>query len=184
MGRKIALVKLLYIPSLESIDRVRAACGAQGRAGEPLLLGEYGPYSPLAVAGRIREFHGGPLFLELIAKNKNRDLVRSSLVSAPLSGFDGVVLASGRFLKGPGMAKPVYDLDPSQMLILAARMRNEGTLPETFTIAVRAPSGDGAASARARFFLENGADYLAFSAPPADEFKDRGLTIEELPGIP
>jgi 5,10-methylenetetrahydrofolate reductase len=137
--------------------------------------------SPLSVIGKLRPEYGGKIFIELTAKNKNRDLIASHLVSAAASGFDGAVLASGVFDKKPGMARPVYDLDPSQMLKAALGLRAGGKLPAGFIIAVRSAVSEGAAMERARWLLRQGADFLAVTGAPPGEFAGRALIIEEIP---
>jgi hypothetical protein len=163
---------------LSSIDTIPQALdqAKNAPAADILVLGEYGAITPLALAAHLRAAVKTPLYIEIIARNKNRDLIRSYLLSAAAAGFDGILLATGRFNRAPGMAKPVYDMDPSQMLVMALSMRNEGLLPKGFVIAVRAPSGSEAALARARWLLDNGADLIAVEEP-AQGASDRTIII-------
>lgn len=173
----LVTTRLSYLASIESIDTAVAA-GAKIPAESGLLLGEYGTINPLVIFGHLRTSFIGPLLLEILAKNKNRDLIRSNLISSAAGGLDGVILASGLFGASGGMAKPVYDLDPAQMLRLALKLRSEGTLPASFTIAVRSAAGDGASERRARWYLDEGADYIALEGATSPLFGERTLFIE------
>jgi hypothetical protein len=173
----LVTAKLTYLASIESAEAALAA-GARVPAGTGLLLGEYGAIDPLAVFGSIRKSFDGPILLEILAKNKNRDLIRTSLISSAACGFDGALLASGLFGAGAGMAKPVYDLDPAQMLRLALDLKKDGMLPSSFTIAVRSAAGEGPAERRARFYLDEGADYIALEGAAPAVFDRQTLFIE------
>ncbi len=169
--------RLVYIASIESIEFVAASC-AKVPAGTGILLGEYGRINPLAIAGDIRKSFTGPMFIEIISKNKNRDLVHSTLVSSSACGFDGAVLASGLYNAGAGIAKPVYDLDPAQMLKLALELKGNGKIPASFIIATRSATGEGPVSRRARFYLDAGADYIALEGLASTPFERQTLFIE------
>ena len=67
--------RLAYVASIESIDATAAAL-ARIPNEKTLILGEYGPISPLAVLDRVRKSFDGAVLLEIIAKNKNRDLIK------------------------------------------------------------------------------------------------------------
>ncbi|HON77999.1 MAG TPA: hypothetical protein PK544_05880 [Spirochaetota bacterium] len=169
---------LYYIPALNTTEHIASMLSDIGPEKE-ILFGEYGAMLPLA-APAAGAMNGGKRFIEIILSNKNRDLAAASLVSAAQLGFDGVVIASGVFGKKEGMGKPVYDLDPSQALMLATTLRKQKTLPETFTIGIRTPTGSGAAHERARFFIENGADFLAVpEGASIPEFEDKTVIIKE-----
>lgn len=168
-----------YIPSVHSRENLAALLRKAG-AAKLLLIGEYGTLSPLTLINEIKTQFKGRVFLELIAANKNRDLITSYVLSAASAGFDGVVIASGNFSASGPMARPVYDLDPSQMLSMISALKKEGLLPASFTIAARSAVGNGAIAARARYLLAHGAEYLAVSEQPGDEFKDKTMRIESL----
>ncbi|HSV96866.1 MAG TPA: hypothetical protein VLM75_08025 [Spirochaetota bacterium] len=178
MGAPV-ITRLAYIASIESIESAAASC-AKVPAGSGILLGEYGRISPLAIAGHIGKAFTGPMFIEIVSKNKNRDLVHSGLVSSSICGFDGAVLASGLFDAGAGMAKPVYDLDPAQMLKLALKLKSEGTIPSSFIIIVRSAAGDGAAERRARHYLDEGADFIALDSAIMPALEQKSLLIEPI----
>lgn len=169
-----------YLSALNDIAQAKEIIGKSVSPESILLVGEYGRLNPLSFAGEIKKAHGGRLFLELITKNKNRDLVRSYLVSAPAAGFDGVVIAAGRLSREAYMARPVYDLDPAQTLKMAVELRQKGELPTAFQIALRSASGESAMLERARYYLEQGADFLATSGSHMEELKERTLMIEEI----
>ncbi len=169
-----------YLPALNDAGTMTAQIKKVFSGEAVLLLGEYGVLSPLAAITKAREAFSGRIYLELIAKNKNRDLIESFLISAASSGFDGVVIASGRFDKKTGMGRPVYDLDPAQILKAAVQLKGEGRLPAGFAITVRSAAAGEAALERARYFLRSGADCLAVSAPPPEELKGRAIFIEEI----
>lgn len=169
--------KLVYMASIESMD---AGAAALGRIPEKtaLLLGEYGPIDPLAAVNRVRESFDGAVLLEIIARNKNRNSIKSAILTAASCGFDGVLLASGVFSAGGGTAKPVYDLDPPQMLKLALGLRTRGIVPESFVIAVRSASGSGPAELRARWYIEEGADYIALEKGSIPGLEPKTLLVE------
>ena len=78
------------------------------------------------------------------------------------------------------MGKPVYDLDPSQTLKLAVTLRKQGTLPEKFKIGIRTPTGSSAAHERARFFIDNGADFLGVhEGASIPEYENKTIIIKE-----
>jgi hypothetical protein len=150
---------LLYLPRLESIAAMRAA--AKECAGyESLLAGEYGILSPLSFYHELRELGCGNVLVEILLRNKNRELVESHLVTASVLGFNGAVIATGAFEKRAGMPMPVYDLDTAQALRLAVDLRSRDRLRADFTIGVRAASGNEAAQQRARYFVLGGADFI------------------------
>lgn len=150
-----------YIPSLMSLNDLDSL-SPNLKGDENILFGEYGSFNPLAVYDRVKNLTKGKLLLEIISRNKNRNLIQSSLITASILGFHGVVLASGIFQRETPMAKPVYDLDPTQMLLMALNLRQSGSLRQDFIIALRSSSGMGPAETRARYLLEKGADYLVF----------------------
>lgn len=169
---------LYYIPELNTMADISSLLSDIGPDKE-ILFGEYGPLLPWAVPS------DGPgskenIFIEIILKNKNRDLVASSLVTAAGLGFRGAVIASGVFGEKVGMGKPVYDLDPSQALMLAEGLKKQGSLPENFIIGLRAPAGSAAAETRARFFIDHGADFIAVTeGAPIPEHQDKTVIIKE-----
>lgn len=171
-------MEMKYIPCLNTIfevDRLKKEIGEN----EAILLGEYGSISPLAAFHHIKGHFAGKIFLELIAKNKNRDLIKSYIITASSAGFDGIIIASGKFDRKESMAKPVYDLDPSQILLMAHSLRKSNLLPGDFEIGVRSAAGNGAVRERARFFLEHGADFIALAGVnPIEEFRDRTVYIQ------
>lgn len=169
--------RLAYVASIESIDAIAAAL-ARIPNEKTLILGEYGPISPLAVLDRVRKSFDGAVLLEIIAKNKNRDLIKSAILTSAACGFDGVLLASGVFTAGGGTAKPVYDLDPAQMLKLALDLRKHGAVPESFVIAVRSASGNGPAELRARWYIGEGADYIALEKGSIPGLEPKTLLVE------
>jgi hypothetical protein len=150
---------LLYLPRLENVDDIRAA-GKQCAENESLLAGEYGSLSPLSIYNELSKLGCGNMLLEIMLRNKSRDLVESYLVSASTLGFSGAVIATGAFEKRANMPMPVYDLDAAQALRLAVDLRRRGRLRENFRIGVRAASGGEAAQARARHFIISGADFI------------------------
>lgn len=169
---------LHYIPELNTTADIISLLSDIG-PDKDVLFGEYGRLLPWVVQS-TDAMKGGNRFVEIILKNKNRDLVTSSLISAAASGFQGALIASGIFGKKTGMGKPVYDLDPSQTLMLAIALRKEGSLPANFRIGLRAPTGSGAARERLRFFMENGADFIAVTeSMPFPEFEDKTVIIKE-----
>jgi len=172
-------VAFLYLPAVDDTGQCleRLSVTEQGTA---LVLGEYGLLNPLAIMHELKSSWEGDIYLELTAAGKNRDLIKSYLVSAAQSGFAGVVLASGLFTIAPGMGKPVFDLDPAQMLKLALDLKTKAVIPENFIIAVRAPEGGEAALARARFFLENGADLAVYKNAPPEALKDHAALIRNI----
>jgi hypothetical protein len=169
---------LYYIPELNTAADTIALLSDIG-PDKDVLFGEYGRLLPWVLQS-TDAMKGGNRFVEIILKNKNRELITSSLISAAASGFQGAVIASGIFGEKIGMGKPVYDLDPSQTLMLAMALRKEGSLPGNFRIGLRAPMGSGAAQERVRFFMENGADFVAVTENmPSPEFEDKTVIIKE-----
>jgi len=169
--------RLAYMASIESMEQV-AALGANVPDKTALLLGEYGAICPIAVLDGIRQTLKGPVLLELLSKNKNRDLIRSSIITSAACGFQGVLLASGIFSSGDGKAKPVYDLDQAQMLRLALGLRETEAIPNSFIIAVRSASGNAPAELRARWYIEEGADYIALEKGAVPGLESKTLLIE------
>ncbi len=169
--------KLAYVASIESMEQA-SALGASVPDKTALLLGEYGAISPMAVLDRVRQSLKEPVLLELLAKNRNRDLIRSSIITSAACGFQGVLLASGVFSSGDGKAKPVYDLDQAQMLRLALGLRETGAIPNSFVIAVRCASGNAPAELRARWYIEEGADYVALEKGAISGLESKTLLIE------
>ncbi len=169
-----------YLSALNDIARAKEIVEKNVLPESILLVGEYGRLNPLSFAGDLKKAHGGQLFLELITKNKNRDLLQSYLVSAPSAGFDGVVIAAGKLSREACMARPVYDLDPAQTLKMAVELKQKGDLPAAFQIAMRSASGESAVLKRARYYLDHGADFLASGGSPMEGLKERTLIIEEI----
>ncbi|HPA71014.1 MAG: hypothetical protein KBA61_13540 [Spirochaetes bacterium] len=150
---------LLYLPRIESVDDIRAA-GKSCAENESLLAGEYGSLSPLSFHHELSKLGCGNVLIEIMLRNKSRDLAESYLVSASTLGFAGAVIATGAFEKRANMPMPVYDLDATQALMLAVGLKKRGTLRANFKIGVRAASGSEAAQARARHFVIAGADFI------------------------
>ena len=178
MGKKI--MKLKYKPSLNSIedvDHIKKSIKSE----DMVLVGDYGAVNPLALVDKLKELDCSGLFLEVTSADKNRDAIESAILSAAVTGFKGVVIASGLFNKKNGMGKPVYDLDTPQMLKLAASMKEEKKIDGEFQIGVRSPSGSKAADARSRYFMENGADFLLFTGDDiSGEAADKSFIEEEI----
>ena len=171
-----------YLPALNDIARAKELIKRSVPPESILLVGEYGRLNPLSLAGDLKKIHSGRIFLELISKNKNRDLLLSYLVSAPAAGFDGVIIAAGKLIRETYMARPVYDLDPAQTLRVAADLKRKGDLPAAFQIAIRSASGDGESAVyeRARWYLDHGAEFLASGGAPVNGLGERTLLIEEI----
>jgi hypothetical protein len=169
-----------YIPAIDSIrtiDELKTVI----QPNDSVLLGEYGLLSPVPLFSRIREITCKKLYFELLSKNKNRDLIESFLLTGAAVGFNGVVIASGIFKESENMGKPVYDLDPSQILRLALSMRSDGRINKNFDVGVRAATGDGPARERTLFFLNEGADFIAVKDSNIDDdLKKRAFIIQQL----
>ena len=154
--------RVLYAPRLETVDAIRTL-ERECADNDHILAGEYGRLSPLAFFHELKDLGCVNILVEIILKNKNRDLAESYLVTASVLGFRGAVLATGRFDGKPGMPMPVYDLDTAQALRLALDLRKGGRLRADFSIGVRAASGSGAAETRARSFIMGGADFIVLT---------------------
>ncbi len=178
MGKK--LKKIAYVSSIHSqadIDQIKRIASNDTL----LLIGENGGLSPLSIYNELKKINCDGLYIEVTARNKNRDLIATTMISAGYSGFDGIIISSGRFNKKENMAKPVYDLDPSQMLNLAMQLKSENKIGKTFAIGVQSPIGSEAAQARARYFLDNGADFIAIEGDDViEEFKDRTAILSKM----
>jgi hypothetical protein len=169
-----------YIPAIEHLHLIDGLKDII-QPDDMVLFGEYGVFNPLSLVSAIHELNCQKRYLELIARNKNRELIRSSLHTGAAVGFDGVIIASGSFNKQSGMGKPVYDLDPTQILKLALALRREGGIDQSFSIGIRVAIGDGAPAARARFLLKEGADLIAVTEDPViDDLRERAVLIEEV----
>ncbi|TAL32736.1 MAG: hypothetical protein EPN93_15635 [Spirochaetes bacterium] len=180
MGAQLATVAIKYLPALNDMARDREIIARGAGRGETLLVGEYGILSPLGMFQELKKIHAGKIFLELITSTKNRDLARSFLATAAASGFDGVVIATGKLNKEDYMARPVYDIDPTQVLKMAIDMKQAGTLPKGFAIAIRTASGCCAVIERARYLVDNGVEFLAAHGEKMEEFKNLTVLIEEI----
>jgi len=174
------MASIKYLPALTDLARAGEVIRRAVSPGDTLMLGEYGPLAPIAFFNGLSKLHAGKIFLELITKNKNRDLVRSFMTTAAASGFQGVVIATGVLKKEDYMARPVYDIDPTQVLKMAIDMRASGLLPKTFTIGIRTASGCCAVIERARYLVDNGADFLASRGEKIEEFRNLTVAIEEI----
>ncbi len=153
---------LAYLPRIDSIEELRSLEKTLS-GDEHLLAGEYGTLSPLHFHHELPNTLRGNTLIELLLKNRNRELVESGFITASLLGFAGAAIATGLFDKRPGMPMPVYDLDTSQALRLALDLKQHGKLRADFSIGVRAASGSEASRARARYFIENGADFIVIT---------------------
>ncbi len=173
-----------YIPAIDhisTIDELKKAI----QPDDSVLLGEYGLLNPIALFSKMKEIRCKKLYLELLSKNKNRELIASYLLTGATVGFDGVVIASGNFNKSEDMGKPVYDLDPSQILRLALSMRSGGSINKNFAVGVRAATGSVPAEERSLFFLNEGADFIAVKDNTInDDLKKRAVIIQELKEVP
>lgn len=171
---------LIYIARIDSVDELRSL-ESQVSGNEGLLTGEYGTVSPLYFHHEMPAPLREKTQVELILKNRNRDLAETFLITASLLGFAGAVIATGTFDLKPGMAKPVYDLDASQALRLALDLKRGRKLREDFLLGVRAASGSEASRERARYFIDNGADLIVItdggSVPGLEE---RTIPLREL----
>ena len=174
-----------YIPAINGTAELHEL-GKKIHTDDSLLLGEYGNLNPLSLFSFIRDISMGKKYLELILKNRNRELFDSFLCTAAAVGFDGAVIASGLFDRKSGMGKPVFDLDQAQALRRALSLRNEGRLAKGFILGIMSAAGNGAVRERAAFFLKEGADFIAIAEAAAGEeaamkeFKDRICIIREL----
>lgn len=167
-----------YIPAIDSVDTIDDLKTVI-QPKDLVLLGEDGLLNPLPLFSRMREITCKRLYFELLSKNKNRDLIESFLLTGAAVGFDGVVIASGSFKKSENMGKPVYDLDPSQILKLALSMRSAGRIPENFDVGVRAATGDGPARERSLFLINEGADFIVVKDSNInDDLKKRAFIIQ------
>ncbi len=179
MGEKIVR-SLKYLPAMNRPDDLISVAGKL-QEGDSLLLGEYGSLLPLAFSESLKKVPCDKKFFEIIARNRNRDLIKSAILSTHSCGLDGIVIASGAFRKSEDMAKPVYDLDPTQTLRMVLELQMEQKLPADFLIGMRAPVGSEAAHARSRYFLQNGADFLVIQEGEAfAELAKKTVTIQEL----
>ena len=78
--------------------------------------------SPLMASQRLREQAGAEVIMTLTCRDRNRLALTSDMLAAAAAGVDNLLLVSGDFVNlgdQPG-AKPVYDLDSVQALLLAA----------------------------------------------------------------
>lgn len=167
-----------YIPAIDSVDTIDELKTVI-QPKDLVLLGEDGLLNPLPLFSRMREITCKRLYFELLSKNKNRDLIESFLLTGAAVGFDGVVIASGSFKKSENMGKPVYDLDPSQILKLALSMRSAGRIPENFDVGVRTATGDGPARERSLFLIKEGADFIVVKDSNInDDLKKRAFIIQ------
>lgn len=180
MGKVINAADLVYLPSVGDPNLFREKLKKTDEKKTGLLLSDEGGYSPLAVIHEIKSWWKGPLYMELTSSGKNRDLIRSYMISAARAGCSGVVMAAGKMKIAAGMGKPVFDLDPAQMLRMAVSLRNEGILPAGFSLIVRSPEGSAAALERARYFIKNGADRLAMRGTPPEDCREYTILIREL----
>ena len=147
---------MIYVPALESrggLDILKKT------GGEPVLFGD-GPLNPAAFFTEISALAPGGKYIEITGRDRNRDRITADLRTASEAGFSGAVLAAGPFFRDGVMPMPVYDLDPTQMLVLAAGIRKGGLLRGDFLLGVRSAGGDGFVLARARALVERGADFL------------------------
>jgi hypothetical protein len=171
---------LVYLPRLDSIGELRSLEKLLS-GDEHLLAGGYGTLSPLHFHHELPNTMRGRILIELLLKNHNRELAESGLITASMLGFAGAVIATGLFDKHPGMPMPVYDLDTSQALRLALDLKQNGKLRANFSIGVRAASVSEASRARARYFIDNGADFIVItdggSVPGLEE---RTIPVREL----
>jgi len=174
--------RVLYAPRLDTVDAMRAL-KKECADNDHILVGEYGRLSPLAFFHELKELGCAHILVEILLKNKNRDLAESYLLTASVLGYRGAVLAMGRFDERPGMPMPVYDLDTVQALRLALDLRNAGKLRTDFIIGVRAASGGGAAETRARAFILDGADFIVLSGGELIHgLEDRTVIVDAPPG--
>ncbi len=180
LGERMSMKIVKYIPAIERlhlIDDLKEIIQSE----DMVLFGEYGVFNPISLASAIGELICQKKFIEITARNRNRELIRSSLHTGAAAGFDGVIIASGSFNREAGMGKPVYDLDPTQMLKLALTLRSDGKIDQSFSIGIRAAIGDGAPAARARFLLREGADFIAVTEDPVtDDLREHAVLIEEV----
>lgn len=167
-----------YIPAIDSTDTIDDLKTVI-QPNDSVLLGEDGLLNPVPLFSRMREIPCKKLYFELLSRNKNRDLIESFLLTGAAVGFDGVVIASGAFKKSENMGKPVYDLDPSQILKLALTMRSAGRIPENFDVGIRAATGGGPARERSLFFINEGADFIVVKESTIDDdLKKRAFIMQ------
>jgi len=168
-----------YLPSVDDISEIEYFI--KGLSPDDLILiGEYGQLNPFSIYYEIKSCFNGEIFIEINARDKNKDLIVSYICTAFSLGFKGLVISSGKFEKKEGMAKPVYDLDPSQILMVAVSLK-EKKFGDDFIIGIRSASGTGAVYERAKFFIENGADFLVFDNNNViEDFKNRTVIIQEI----
>lgn len=153
-------VSFTYMPRIESLSKIEDL-GCRGEEGVALLVGEYGPLAPLALFRELKGAGCGEIYIEIILRNKSRELVASSLITASAVGFSGACIATGLFDRREHMPKPVYDLDIAQTLRLVMELRADGSLRRDFLVGARGAAGCDAARDRARSFLDAGADFIA-----------------------
>lgn len=110
--------------------------------------------SPVLASRHLLQHSGAEVIMTLTGRDRNRLALTSELLAAAAAGVENLLLVSGDFVSlgdQPG-AKPVYDLDSVQLLLLASGL-NEG----------RDPAGD--LEGPATFFLGAG---LAPEARPLE----------------
>ncbi len=171
------MMELLYIrdiDTLEKFDSLLAGIDPE----KPILVSDAGTIDPLLMMIRARNARESGIYLECTGRNRNRDGIRTLLITAGQMNPAGIVFGAGRFNRVENMAKPVYDLDPTQMLAMAVGLRDEKLLNSDCLLLVRAAAGSPSALARARSLLESGADYIALEGNELyDEIREKTAVI-------
>jgi 5,10-methylenetetrahydrofolate reductase len=80
--------------------------------------------SPVLAAHKLAKHAGAPVVVTLACRDRNRLALTSEMLAAAAAGAEGVLVVSGDFvtLGDHPQAKPVYDLDSVQGLLLAREL--------------------------------------------------------------
>ena len=108
------------VPLAGFADAVNVTDGASARAHLDAL-----------VAAKILKDHGIDPVLQMTCRDRNRIALQSELVGAAAMGIRNVLMLTGDDPKAGDQpdAKPVFDLDSSELMRTAASIRDKGKLP-------------------------------------------------------
>ncbi len=171
------MLDLNYISGIHNLNQFNTAL-AHADTEVPLLIGDSGLMDPLLLLTKALEKSESGVYIECSGRDRNRDSIRSLIISAGAMGAAGIVFVAGRFNREGNMAKPVYDLDPTQMLHLALDLKKQDLLNNGCSLLVRAAPGSETALARARSQLKAGADFIAIEGGDIyDEIREKTAVI-------
>ena len=148
-GRFVFTAEITPPVSFSRSDLIEKAAPLKGLADAVNVTDGAGarPHMAALTAAAILQAEGIEPILQLTCRDRNRIALQSDLMGAAASGVKNLLILRGDNPEAGDQpdAKPVFDLDPRQVLELARKLRDSGELPTGKKVAGKAAFFLGAA---------------------------------------